>query len=40
MASIVLTDEHVLLRNGLATLVKNLGHTVLFEANNGKDFIK
>jgi two-component system, NarL family, invasion response regulator UvrY len=40
MAKIVLTDDHVLLRNGLAALVINLGHQVLFEANNGKDFIK
>ena len=39
MASIVLTDDHILLRNGLAGLVKNLGHKVLFEADNGKDFI-
>ena len=39
MAIIVLTDDHVLLRNGLAALVKNLGHNVLFEADNGKDFI-
>ena len=39
MANIVLTDDHVLLRNGLAALVKNLGHNVLFEADNGKDFI-
>ena len=39
MAKIVLTDDHILLRNGLATLVKSLGHTVLFEADNGKDFI-
>lgn len=40
MANVVLTDDHVLLRNGLAALVKNLGHNVLFEANNGKDLIK
>ena len=40
MATIVLTDDHTLLRNGLAALVKSLGHTVLFEADNGKDFIK
>lgn len=40
MAKIVLTDDHVLLRSGLATLVKNLGHQVLFEANNGKDLIE
>jgi two-component system, NarL family, invasion response regulator UvrY len=38
MANIVLVDDHVLLRNGLAELVKSLGHTVLFEADNGKDF--
>jgi two-component system, NarL family, invasion response regulator UvrY len=35
---IVLVDDHVLLRNGLASLVKNLGYNVLFEADNGKDF--
>jgi len=40
MASIVLTDDHVLLRNGLAGLLKSLGHTVLFEADNGKDLIE
>ncbi len=39
MAKIVLTDDHVLLRNGLASLVHTLGYTVLFEADNGKDFI-
>ena len=37
--SIVLTDDHILLRNGLANLVANLGYTVLFEADNGKDLI-
>jgi two-component system, NarL family, invasion response regulator UvrY len=37
MANIVLTDDHVLLRNGLAQLVQSLGHTVLFEADNGID---
>ncbi|MBL0355551.1 MAG: response regulator transcription factor [Chitinophagaceae bacterium] len=40
MATIILTDDHILLRNGLASLVKSLGHAVLFEADNGKDFIK
>jgi two-component system invasion response regulator UvrY len=40
MANIVLVDDHALLRNGLATLVRNLGHSVLFEADNGKDFIE
>lgn len=39
MATIALTDDHTLLRNGLAELVKKLGHTVFFEANNGKDLI-
>lgn len=39
MATIALTDDHTLLRNGLAALVKSLGHTVLFEADNGKDLI-
>ena len=39
MANIVLTDDHTLLRNGLASLVTSLGHHVLFEADNGKDFI-
>ena len=36
---VVLVDDHVLLRNGLANLVKDLGYTVLFEADNGKDFL-
>ncbi|MBN8687173.1 MAG: response regulator transcription factor [Chitinophagales bacterium] len=35
----VLVDDHGLLRNGLAGLVKDLGYTVLFEADNGKDFL-
>lgn len=36
MATIALADDHVLLRNGLASLVSSLGHTVLFEADNGE----
>jgi two-component system invasion response regulator UvrY len=40
MSNLVLVDDHVLLRNGLSGLVKNLGHHVLFEASNGKDFIE
>ncbi len=40
MATIVLVDDHVLLRNGLAGLVKSLGHEVLFEADNGRDLIE
>jgi len=39
MANIVLADDHTLLRNGLAELVKSQGHTVLYEADNGSDFI-
>ena len=40
MATIALADDHVLLRNGLASLIKNFGHDVLFEANNGEDLVK
>jgi two-component system, NarL family, invasion response regulator UvrY len=40
MATIALTDDHALLRNGLAQLVTSLGHTVLFEADNGIDLQK
>ncbi len=40
MATVVLVDDHTLLRNGLAALVKNLGYDVLFEADNGEDFIE
>lgn len=37
--SIVLVDDHVLLRKGLADHLKELGYTVVFEANHGADFI-
>jgi DNA-binding NarL/FixJ family response regulator len=37
--NIVLVDDHILLRNGLANLVKDLGYNVLFQADNGEDFI-
>ena len=40
MANIVLVDDHSLLRNGLAELVKSQGHIVLFEADNGKNFLE
>jgi len=40
MANIALADDHILLRNGLASLIKNFGHEVAFEANNGDDVIK
>lgn len=39
MATIALVDDHALLRSGLSSLVKSLGHTVVMEAANGKDFI-
>lgn len=40
-AKVVLVDDHILLRNGLASLINSFGsYTILFEANNGKDFIK
>lgn len=39
-ATVALVDDHALLRNGLASLVKELGYEVLFEANNGKEFIE
>ena len=39
MATIALADDHVLLRKGLASLVQNLGYTVLFEADNGQELI-
>ena len=38
--SIALVDDHVLLRSGLAGMLKESGYTVLFEADNGKDFIE
>jgi DNA-binding NarL/FixJ family response regulator len=38
---IALVDDHTLLRNGLAALVSSFeGYSVLFEANNGKEFIE
>ncbi|MFT3825862.1 MAG: response regulator transcription factor [Chitinophagaceae bacterium] len=40
-ASVAVVDDHVLLRNGLATLIRSLDkYAVLFEAANGKDFIQ
>ena len=39
-ASIALADDHVLLRNGLANLLRELDYDVLFEADNGKDFLE
>jgi len=37
---VALADDHVLLRKGLAELIRNLGYEVLFEADNGVDFQK
>src|SRR5437868_414506 len=34
---VALVDDHVLLRNGLAGLLANLGYDVLFECSNGKE---
>lgn len=37
---VALVDDHVLLRNGLANLISSFEkYEVLFEANNGKDFL-
>ncbi|MEP6947965.1 MAG: response regulator transcription factor [Ginsengibacter sp.] len=37
---VVLVDDHILLRNGLRGLIDSFDNcTVLYEANNGKDFI-
>jgi DNA-binding NarL/FixJ family response regulator len=41
MQGVVLVDDHVLLRNGLASLIESFGdHKVLFQADNGKLFIE
>ncbi len=40
MANIVLVDDHVLLRKGLANLVESIGYTIAFEADNGEDFLE
>jgi DNA-binding NarL/FixJ family response regulator len=38
---IALVDDHILLRTGLVNLINNIGgYKVLFEADNGVDFIK
>src|SRR5487761_2030485 len=41
MKGIVLVDDHVLLRNGLASLIESFGdYNVLFQADNGRDFVE
>jgi two-component system, NarL family, invasion response regulator UvrY len=37
--NIVLVDDHVLLRNGLSSLVTDLGFNVMYECTNGKQLI-
>lgn len=40
MAKIALVDDHILLRAGLASVIGNFeGFTIIFEADNGKEFI-
>ncbi len=36
---VTLLDDHVLLRNGLAGLVNNLGYEILSQHDNGQDFV-
>ena len=40
MTRIALVDDHKLLRKGLATLVSQLGYEVVFQADNGQEFIR
>src|SRR5882757_9379493 len=37
--SVALVDDHVMLRNGLANIIRNFEHDVLFEADNGRQCI-
>lgn len=37
--TIALADDHMLLRKGLSSLLQEIGYNVLFEANNGVEFI-
>lgn len=39
MISIVLVDDHVMLRNGLADVLKSKGYNILYQASNGKEFM-
>ncbi|WP_205508488.1 response regulator transcription factor [Longitalea arenae] len=40
-ASVAIVDDHILLRNGLANLLRGLEtYAILFDASNGKDLIK
>jgi len=37
--SVALVDDHVMLRKGLANIIRNFEHDVLFEADNGRQCI-
>lgn len=37
--NVALVDDHSLLRNGLASLITNLGYDVLYECSNGKQLL-
>ncbi len=39
MEKIALVDDHIVLRKGLASLIGDLGYKVIFEADNGDDFL-
>ncbi len=40
MITLALADDHGIMRSGLAALLTEMGFTILFEADNGEDFIK
>jgi two-component system invasion response regulator UvrY len=40
MIKVVLVDDHVLLRSGLAGIVSELGYSVLYECDNGRQLIE
>ena len=41
ITNIALVDDHILLRNGLASLINSFDdYHVSFEADNGKEFIR
>jgi DNA-binding NarL/FixJ family response regulator len=40
MTDIALVDDHVLLRKGLANIIRDIGYSVMLEADNGEDFIR
>jgi DNA-binding NarL/FixJ family response regulator len=39
MARIILVDDHKTIRTGLALLLKDLGHEVIAQASNGREFL-